>query len=276
VGVVASAGGEGKERDLSWLDYGNPTDISADGRTVVFFESGEGGGPGYSVYLRKTDGSPAVRLGEGAGGHLSPDGKWVAALFHPAAEQQLILYPTGAGEPKILPPEGLKARNEHWLPDGKSILFTGTEEGHGPRIYLREVPGGKPRAITPERYRAIVDVSPDGKRFIARGPDRRLCVIPVEGGETVPIPGLDPDDSVAGWTTDERFVYVRRGGRGVTARMERLDLATGRAERWKDIAPADRTGLVEVGLPHVTPDGRSYVYATARVLSELFLVEGMK
>jgi Tol biopolymer transport system component len=276
VGFIASSGGDGKERDLSWLDYGNPSDISADGRTLVFFESGEGGGSGYSVYLRKTDGSPAVRLGEGAGGHLSPDGKWVAALFHPASDQQIILYPTGAGEPRLLPAEGLRARNEHWLPDGKRILFLGTEEGHRPRIYVRDVAGGKPRPITPEGYRGIADVSPDGKRFIVRGPDGRLCVVPVEGGEPVPIPGLEPEDAVAGWTADERFVYVRRGGRGVTAQMERLELATGRSEKWKELGPADRTGLVEVGLPHVTPDGRSYVYSTARVLSELFFVEGMK
>jgi hypothetical protein len=38
----------------------------ADGRTVVFSESGEGGGAGYGVFTRATDGAPPVRLGEGA------------------------------------------------------------------------------------------------------------------------------------------------------------------------------------------------------------------
>jgi Tol biopolymer transport system component len=276
VGMVASAGGDVKERDLSWLDYGNATDISPDGKTMVFFESGEGGGPGYSVYLRKTDGSPAVRLGEGAGGSLSPDGKWVAALFHPTSDQQIILYPTGAGEPKLLSKEGLKGRSPRWLPDGKRILFQAVEEGHRARIYVRDVEGGKPRAITPEGYSNIAGISPTGKSFITLGPDGRFVLVSVEGGQPVPVPGLGRDDAVTGWTADERFVFVRREGRSVTARMERLDLATGRSEKWKELAPADRAGLIEVAAPRIAPDGRSYAYATARLLSQLFLVKGMK
>jgi eukaryotic-like serine/threonine-protein kinase len=276
VGFLASGPGDAKERDLSWLDYGNPTDISRDGKTVLFFESGEGGGAGYSVYLRRTDGSPAVRLGEGGGGALSPDGKWALAIFHNTTDAQLILYPTGAGEPKLLSPEGLKVRGgARWLPDGRRILMAAAEEGHGVRIYVRDVEGGRPRAITPERYGQISGISPDGKRFIARGPDRRFSVCPLEGGEPTPIPGLAPDDFPVGWTDSEQVVYVRRG-RSVPARIDRLDITTGRSEKWRDIAPADMTGLISVGLPRITPDGRSYAYSAARLISALFLVDGMK
>ena len=63
--MLALAPGETKERDLTWLDWSLPSGISPDGGVVLFSESGEGGGAGYSVYIRKTDGSPAVRLGEG-------------------------------------------------------------------------------------------------------------------------------------------------------------------------------------------------------------------
>jgi Tol biopolymer transport system component len=276
VGFLASASGEGKERDLSWLDYGNPSDISPDGKTVIFFESGEGGGQGYSVYLRKTDGSPAVRLGEGAGANLSPDGKWVAATFHNTTDAQIILYPTGAGEPRLLSSEGLKVRGVRWLPDGRRLLFGGVEEGHGLRMFVRDVQGGKPRAVTPEKYSGLSAISPDGKRFIVRAPDRRFVVYPLEGGEPTPIPGLAPDDTIAGWTADERFVYVRRGGQSFPARIDRLDITTGRAEKWKDLAPADMAGLVIVRTPRIAPDGRSYPYSAARVLSALFLVDGVK
>jgi hypothetical protein len=54
-----------KERDFSWLDWSLIRDLSPDGQTLLFGESGEGGGPGYSAYVRKADGSPAVRLGPG-------------------------------------------------------------------------------------------------------------------------------------------------------------------------------------------------------------------
>ncbi|MGB6386210.1 MAG: protein kinase, partial [Terriglobales bacterium] len=80
-GLIGLAPGDTKERDLSWLDWSVPGDLSADGRTVLFGETGEGGGPKYAVYLRKTDGSPAIRLSEGIGLGLSPDGKW--ALTRP-------------------------------------------------------------------------------------------------------------------------------------------------------------------------------------------------
>src|SRR6266498_4817128 len=92
-------------------------------------ESGEGGGPGYSNYLRKTDGSPAVRLGDGAGEALSPDGKWAVTIVHPVTDQQIVIVPTGVGEPKPLPKDGVGALNAAWLPDGKRIVFTGNEPG---------------------------------------------------------------------------------------------------------------------------------------------------
>jgi len=69
--IVALPPGAAKERDLSWFDWSLMGDMSADGRTVLFSESGEGGGQGYSTFLRATDGSPAVRLGEGSGATLA-------------------------------------------------------------------------------------------------------------------------------------------------------------------------------------------------------------
>jgi eukaryotic-like serine/threonine-protein kinase len=277
IGFLGLAPGESKERDLSWLDYSSPSDLSADGKTVLFFESGEGGGAGYSVYTRKTDGSPAVRLGEGAAQGLSPDGKWALAIVRNTADAQLVLYPTGAGEPKTFPADGLKVRQARFLPDGRRILMGAVEEGHGIRIYVRDLEGGKPRALTPERYRQISAISPDGKRVALRGPDDRFYIYPIDGGEPAPIPGLGPDDAPIGWTGEERFVYVRRGGAGhPAARIERLDVATGHAESWKTLTPSDTTGLISIGRILITADGRSYVYGWSHIFSDLFLVEGLK
>ncbi len=95
--MIGLAPGEIKERDLSWLDWSTPNDLTADGKTVLFSESGEGGGPKYAVYLRKTDGSPAIRLSDGAGMALSPDGKWALARSN-TTPAPLVLLPTGVGE----------------------------------------------------------------------------------------------------------------------------------------------------------------------------------
>ena len=86
IGIVALLAGEDRQRDLSWLDWGTIRDVSPDGKMLLFEESGEGGGPGYSVYVRNVDGSPAIRLGEGTGQSFLPDGKSVLAIVHPVTD----------------------------------------------------------------------------------------------------------------------------------------------------------------------------------------------
>jgi Tol biopolymer transport system component len=195
VGVIARAAGATKETDLTWLDWSLLSDISADGRFVLFTETGEGGGRGYSVYIRALDGSPAVRLGEGNGQSISPDGKRVIALVGPPQSPDIVIYPTGAGEAKKIPASGLVVRNVRWMPDGKRILAIGREAAHPTRTYLFDGEGGAPRVLTPEGYRGNI-VSPDGKRFLTFGPDQRTFSFSIDGGEPTPISGIGPTDGI--------------------------------------------------------------------------------
>jgi Tol biopolymer transport system component len=271
---LALTPGETKERELTWLDWSLPATLSRDGKTVLFSEAGEGGGAGYSVYMRKTDGSPAVRLGEGSSQDLSPDGEWALAIVHSASDPQLAAYPTGAGEPKVFPKEGVSVFGATFLPDGKQIVLTGSEAGHGPRLYLRDFAGGKPRAFTPEGYTGVGVVSPDGKWVVVRGPDRKRYLYSLAGGEPTPIPGVDPEDGVAQFSADGRFVYVSRNAE-VPAKVYRVELATGKRELWRTLMPADGAGVSNLS-PLPTPDGSAYIYAYIRTLSDLFLVDGVK
>ena len=107
-------------RDLSWLDYSLVRDMSADGRTVLFTEGGRGGGANYGVYLRRTDGSPAVRLGDGDAAALSPDGKW--AITSPVGTpRQRVLQPTGPGRARPLTEDAINHLRARWFPDGSRI-----------------------------------------------------------------------------------------------------------------------------------------------------------
>jgi Tol biopolymer transport system component len=188
--------GDAKERPLTWLDWSLPAAFSNDGKTVLFSESGEGGGAGYSAYIRKTDGSPAVRLGEGSAQDLSPDGEWALSIIHSASDPQLVAFPTGAGESKVFPKDNVSVFTASFLPpDGKQLVLTGSEPGHGSRLYVRDFAGGKPRAISPEGYFQVGISAPDGTWTIAVGPDRRRYLYPIAGGEPTPIPGLDPQDA---------------------------------------------------------------------------------
>ena len=127
--MMAHTQGSAEERDLSWLDWSVPSDISSDGQTLIFTEGGEGGGADYSVYMRKTDGSPAVRLGEGFAESLSPDGQWVLATHSHETPTQIYLLPTGAGEPKQLTHDAMQHFNAAWLPDGKRFIYSAWAAG---------------------------------------------------------------------------------------------------------------------------------------------------
>ncbi|MGH9368109.1 MAG: hypothetical protein ACRD3M_10595, partial [Thermoanaerobaculia bacterium] len=256
--MVALPPGESKERDLTWLDWSLASALPPDGKRVLFSESGEGGGAGYSVYIRKTDGSPAVRLGEGSAQDLSADGQWALAIVHPASDPQLVAYPTGAGEPKVFSKEGLSVYGASWLPDGKQIVLTASEPGHGPRLYLRGFDGGKPRALTPEGYVGVGIVAPDGKWALVTGPDRKRYLYPISGGEPTVVPGLDAEDSVDQRSADGRFLYVHRRGEA-PARVYRLELSTGQKQPWRTLMPADGAGVSGIG-PGPTPGGEAYVY----------------
>ena len=96
-GINALPPGETRERDLSWLDWSLLKAISPDGRTLLIDETAEGGGASGSVYLRPMDGSPAIRLGDGAANAMSPDGQWVIATFLDHGHGRLSMLPTGTG-----------------------------------------------------------------------------------------------------------------------------------------------------------------------------------
>ncbi len=276
VGVVTRGPADPAERDLSWFDWSLLADLSQDGRSVLFTESGEGGGPGYSVFLRGTDGSPAVRLGEGEALALSPDGKRVLAIVHPTGDQQLAIYPTGPGEPKVLPLGNLRVRGAAWLGDNRRILMTASEPGHDNRAYLLDSEGGAPKPLTPEGHRVPNGTGlVDGLRFLTIGPERKAFLQSLDGGEPMPVPGILADDIVLGSAAKDGTIWVRRG-RDLPARIFRLDLATGQAEPYKDLVPADPTGIVDVFGTHVTRDGRSWAFSYGRKLSDLYVVEGLR
>ena len=186
--VVAQLPGEADERALSWLDASAPADLSADGRMLLFTESGQGAGPEFSAYLRGTDGSPAVRLGPGRAVALSPDTQWAICLSANLPSPYMDLLPTGAGEPRRIPGSGLGYFNARWLPDGKRLIISAIEAGHQTRLYLQELGQGTPKALTPDGVTAW-PVSPDGSTIAASVPGPAIRLFAVEGSESRAVPG---------------------------------------------------------------------------------------
>ncbi|MGA2457174.1 MAG: protein kinase [Terriglobales bacterium] len=229
-------GSDSRERELSWLDYSFPADLSADGKTLLFTEEGGGGalaysksgGLSYAVYIRKTDGSPAVLLGEGGARALSPDGKWVITVTQ-GSPRQLKLLTTGAGEPKDLTNDNINHAFAHWFPDGKRILFSGNEPGKGVRLYIFDMALGKSQAITPEGVNGTKFViSPDSQWVAGIGPDQKGYLYPVAGGEPRVVNGLNAGEQPITFSSDGRSLYIYQPGE-LPARVDRLDVQTGNA-----------------------------------------------
>jgi eukaryotic-like serine/threonine-protein kinase len=274
-GISALLPGAEKERDFSWLDWSLLRDISSDGQTILFDETGEGGGAGYSVHVRRADGSPAVRLGEGAAWGLSPDGRTALAISGDVPKQKIVLYPIGAGESRSLPLPGLRVEDGYWLPDGRRIVFAANEPDRGVRLWIQGIDEQKPRAVSPEGYRLLgKTVSPDGRLVVVRGPDRRVYFYPIDGGEPTPVQGLEANEAPAGWSSGNILLIRRRGE--VPARIRLLDARTGHTEFWKQFLPQDAAGVSSIGGVAVTPDRRWYAYSYVRSLADLYVMEGLK
>jgi eukaryotic-like serine/threonine-protein kinase len=266
--------GQDKDIDLSWFDWTLGRSLSADGKWVVLEEDGEGGGPNYTVFLRSTDGSPAIQLGTGMGLDISPDDRWVAStsVKQPAPT---VLLPTGAGQPLTLGDGQLfHATTERFLPDGKGLMVLASEKGKAPRNFILKTDGSAPTPFGPEDFRGVL-ISPDGNFVIGRR-SGAYAMVPFVGDQTPSaIPFIGAGETIVGWTADSKSIYVSDSS-STPVKVYVVDLKTGQRQLHHQYAPADLAGVSRVGGGHVTPDGSFYTYSVGRTLSYLYVVEGLK
>jgi len=270
--IVGFSAGDKGERNLTWLNWSFPHGISSDGKTVLFEEQNI---EPQGIYLRKLDGSAAIRIGEGNALGFSPDGRWVLSTRDEKSDH-FTLLPTGAGEPKQLAKTGINCQAATWFPDGRRVLISGNEPGRGSRLFVQDISDGKPRAITPEGVSFLFQVvSPDGKSVVATGTDRRIAIYPTEPGEPRAAPGFEPDDIPLRWTADGASIFAYRPS-GLPLRVEKVDVKTGRRTLWKELRPPDPSGVEQVGPIVISPNEASYVYSYRRALGELYLATGLR
>jgi len=264
---------DARERELSWLDWSLPTDISPDGKFIVFSETGEGVAGNQVVYLRETSGAAAAKLGPGTMATISSDGQTVVSVDE--SNSEITLYPVGPGRPKQIALKGYIVALAGQLEDGR-IWFDGNEPSHGRRLYVTSVDGATPRAITPEGIQlASRPTRGHPKHLVVRAGSRTL-LYPVDGGEPEVIRGIEEGERIAAWALDgQSFLVFQR--RDLPTRVYRVDYKTGRRQFFQEIAPNERAGVGRSGINLImTPDGKSYVYSTQQTLSELHLVEGLR
>ena len=246
--------------------------MSRDGQWLLFDESGEGGGKASNVYLRSTEGSAAVRLGDGIAASLSPDAKSALAIRIAERPEQIYAYPVGPESVRQITHDDLSHENASWMPDGKAIVFRASAKGRPSRLYVQSVAGGGPRPLSPEGVSSSVITSPDGRWVYARGPDKVPRLYSIESSAETKLP-ITPDDVVVGWSGDGQSLrYFRRNV--IPAPVFALDLATGQSRLLLTLAPPNATfGLFGLRL---SSDGRTYAYNVLTNSADLFLLDGVK
>jgi len=277
--VRFASAAEPVERELAWLDASSVADLSADGRTLLLNEEGEGAGAGPVVYLRATDGSPAVKLGDGVAFALSPDEKFVLAWNAHAGGKPatLFLLPTGPGQPTELTRGDFALYHcGAFLRDGKRVVFTAMGKDGSFHVHVQAIAGGKPELFRPEQMILMQQtdpVSPDGKYLLARHEGEELLMALDGSAPDRALPGLDPrDDQIQQWSRDSRNIYVyRRGERPLKVWL--YDVVTGQRRLWKEF-PLDAS--VEGIRVRMTPGGDAWTVEDRRTLGELYLVEGLR
>jgi hypothetical protein len=216
-----------------------------------------------------------VRLGNDQALGLSPDGAH-ALVLRAGEPQGLLLVPTGPGAERALPldPSLTPFGSARWSSDGRRLFLPMQRTGDNPgtfRIYLFE--DERPwRAVTPDGT-LVYAVTSDGEWVAVRDAQGAVTLHPVAGGTSRTLPkarGLAPQQ----FSRDGRSLFVRVIQQ-IPARIQRLELATGRLEPWREFAPTDRAGAIFVMALQFADDETSYAYSVLRVTNELFLVEGL-
>ncbi len=276
--VIGRFPGDETEHPYTWLDATVTSDLSSDGKLLLFAEKEPGWSKALS-YLRKTDGSPAVPLAEGFCRSLSPDAKWAICRSELMAPSLKLVSTTG--ESRNLPNGGLQFPMRYgvdWLPDAKSVVFTAHASGRPSRLYVQTVQGSAPVPITEEGVEMVFlgkAVSPDG-RFVVGLKDGLAALYPVKGGPASPIAGVSAGDLPMQWTSDGKSLYVQRDED--PGKIWLVEIANGRKQLFHQLPPSIGPGPGKGNFFNcmITPDGRSYAATYQGYLADLFVLDGMK
>jgi eukaryotic-like serine/threonine-protein kinase len=255
--------GQTKERDLDWLSFPYGPRLSHDGSQVLFTDLSEQSGNEYAVYVRKSDGSPAVRLaGGGFATDITPDGKWALILLPGDPAERVQIVPVGAGQARTLHWDGFQPLWAKWFPDGQHILLQGTEKGQSERVYVTDLNGSTPKMISPDAS-PWSEIAPDGNS-VSLLQKSGWVIVSIPTGTAKAMPSLQPGEFPVAWAADSKHVFTQ-AGTATGANIFKLDVDSGKRDLWQVITPRDQLGLRPMSVPvSITPDGRwmSFVYRT--------------
>ncbi len=186
--------GSGDEERLSTMPglIQTPTSVSADGRVLLFDQSGPDEPGGSATWVMPLDGDRTARRflpspAPSRDGQLSPDGRWVAYQASVASRQEIFVAPfSGSGERRLVSTDG--GTEPLWSPDGRELFFQSASRLMGVTV----TPGttfsaSPPRVVHDGRFFATTNgntsfsITKDGARFLRLQPvDEEQAITHIE------------------------------------------------------------------------------------------------
>jgi hypothetical protein len=267
------AAGLSAATDLSWMDWSLLRDLSEDGSTVLFDETGNNTEPG--LFLRTVDGAPAIRLGDGVcASTLSRDGRFVIGR-EPGGSDRVRVIPIGVGQPRTIDTGDRLVADGDWLPDGRGLIVS-ARSTEGRHLYHLDLDAGSLRRLHDAALKTtILFVSPDGTRVLSRGADSLITVFPMDGSEPRSYPSLAMDWKHCGWDRDARHFFAFRSG-VLPAPVVRVDVETGAQEPWMDVTPMARSGVDSINSVQFDRDAERYACSYISNESHLYHAQGLR
>jgi serine/threonine protein kinase/sugar lactone lactonase YvrE len=279
VQTLLSRAGE-RDRDLSWLDSTTVVDITPDGKKILFIEDGLAEMQA-AAYLRDTNGSPPIRLGDGFAERLSPSGD-AAVVYVRGKPPRETIVPTGAGKTTTLatPPSIVDFNGIDWLPDGRRVLYTAKETTGRSRLFVQNIDSAIATPITPPgvSYPHFCKcVSPDGRSVVAFDERGSLGLFPVDGGASRPLPGIRKGNvpRPMQWTADGKKLIVYEMG-PLPRPIELYDIATAKRTPLVSFNPGDPAGILGLLRVRASADLHTFAYSFRRQTSRLVLAHGLE
>jgi Tol biopolymer transport system component len=178
----------------------SPTSFSADGRILLYDQTGPAEPEGTGIWVLRLDGDPAPhRLfplpATGHNGQLSPDGRWVAYQALVASRQEIFVAPfASSGERRLVSTDG--GSEPLWSHDGRELFYQ-----NGSRLMGVTVTSGaafsasSPRPVYEGRF--LRTITGNTSFSITRDGSRFLRIQPVD-----PFPSITKVDLVLNWFSE--------------------------------------------------------------------------
>ncbi len=271
--VELVAGADLAPQDRSWRE-GGYVSAFASTHALLLNQSGDSGGARGSVFVWQPKDQQPVRISDGRGLAISPDGDR-ALVVSADVPPRVSIVPTGAGRPQLLDLGAIDSiRWAGWHPDGRIILEIARPDAPAV-IHALSAEGRDPVAVLPAGLTLSGNnlISPDGSRIAAVDAAGSLVVCALATQACQPVSGVRDRDQVAGWSEDGNslFVYQRQF---VPVQIDRIEIASGRRSTWKTIHPIG-AAVSGINTLVVSPDGAvAYGYDKSR--SELYVIKGLK